>query len=400
MPAQLGPDVGVYFKAQSALGTEEAAGGGATQLLYNIGSPGFQFPDFASVDSNINYADGMTTKPNRGSFNVPGTFSWDVIATAHNPLYATSMRGAVTASTTIDETDMSSATLSVSSNVITFSAGDIIAAGVKIGDCIQIPTGLDAADTSKWLPVVAVTATSITSGVAITDVAGPVASYTIRLPNKVLPGTTGSLLTLEQYYQQLDRSVVLSDVRGGNLAFSQTEDNKLQCTQTLMATTRASKASGSSPHFTSPSVPSGSALEFLDGCLLIGSTIYANATGFSADFTMPLNSRPVMNKTGASPDIYQGLSNLTANMSFVFDSLDYIEQALADNDNAAEIIALYSNDDNEMFGIHLPKVGVDPDSLSNLGEDGDMVATLAFRGGADRSGGAADLANFKIMNYA
>lgn len=398
MALQQGRDVPVSFKTQAALGTEEASGGGATKFLYKDGSQGFSPPQAALIESTVNLGDGMTARSRRGSYNVPGQMLWEGNCRAHDLIYPTFWRNAFSAAITVDQDALSpgAVTLSVASNVITFSAGDVSAEGVAPGDCVNFSAGLDAADNGKWLPVIAVTPTAITVGTSITNVAGPVSTWSFVRPKKLLQGTASNLITVEEYFTQIDRSLVVHDVKGSQINFALAENQTLDITGDFLAAGYAYKNTGSSPHFTSPTEPAGDSLAFLDAGFVIGGTEYLTVTGFNIGLDVAAQTLAVANRTGRSPDVFQGNGKPSGQWSMAYDDFTVLESAAAETQ--IDFIATF-HDPNGTGVLQLAANNVitTNEQLSALGTDGAGIQTFDMEIGRDARGGVFDRTGLKLL---
>lgn len=403
MAFQQGQDVPVSYKLQAALGTEEASGSGATKWLYKEGSPGFSPPDFALINSTTNYGDGMTTRGRNGTYNVPGQMNWEGLSgDGHDLLYEMMFRNTHEAAVTITDgtAAMSSATLSVSSNVITFSAGSVITAGISVQDMVIFASGLDAADNGKRLRVKAVTATTITVVEDITDVGGPVATYSFTRGKRLIQANaTDRLITVDQYYENLDLSMVLSDVKGQSVNFALTENSTLDVNANFLGAHYSYKATGASPHFTSPTEPTGQSLAFLDACFTINGGGELNVTGFNLGIDVATQTLAVANKTGRSPDVFQGNGKPSGQWSMAFE--DFTELNYAAGETQIDFAATFL-DPNGTGYRHIAATNVITTGaqLSPLGQVGAMIQSFNLEIGRDTQGGAFDKTGLKMLSAA
>lgn len=403
MAFQQGQDVPVSYKLQAALGTEEAAGSGATKWLYKEGSPGFSPPDFALIQSTTNFGDGMTTRGRQGTYNVPGQMNWEALAgDAHDLLYEMAFRNAHDAAVTVTEATaaMSSATLSVSSNVITFSAGSVITAGISVQDVVIFASGLDAADNGTRLRVKAVTATTITVYETITDVAGPVAAYSFTRGKRLIQAAdTDRIITVDQYLSNIDLSVVLSDVKAQSVNFALGENTTLDVTGNFLGAGYAYKATGASPHFTSPTEPTGDSLAFLDACFAINGGAELNVTGFNLGIDVPTQTLAVANKTGKSPDVFQGNGKPTG--QFTMPVEDFNELSAAAGETQIDFAATFLDPNGTGYRhIAVTNAIMTGAALSPLGQVGAMLQTFNLEIGRDAQGGAYDKTGIKMLSAA
>lgn len=399
MAIQQGRDVTVGFITQAVLGTEEPAGGGGTKLLYKDGSPLFSPPQAALIESAINLGDGLTERGRRGTYNVPGTLNLEAICGAHKLIYETFFRNTWTSAVTITQATgaMSSATLSVSGSVITFSAGSVITAGLRVGDVIKFASGLDAADNGDWLRVRAVTATTITVYESLTAVAGPVNTYSFTIPPKLLQGTTARLLTFDQYYSTIDRSLVVSDVKGNSLNFQLSENTTLDVTANMLGAGYAYKAAGgTSPHLTNLTTPTGDALTFIDACFAFNGADSVKVTGFNIGLDVAAQTLGVANKTGKSPDVFQGNGKPSGQFSVAME--DFALLTAAAGETQIDFVATFLDpNDTDVFQIAVENAILTQEAITPV-QDGAAIQTFNLEIGRDKRGGAYDATSIKLLD--
>lgn len=403
MALQQSRDVIVAFKDQSALGTEEASGGGATKLLYKGGSAGFSPPQAALIESDVNLGDGLTERGRRGTYQIPGGFTLEAACGNHSLLYPTFFRNDWASAVQITEATgaMSSATLSVVSGVITFSAGSVITAGLKVGDAFKMPVGLHANDTGKWLRAKAVTATSITPYETLTDVAGPVAAYTLDIPKKLTQSTLSKLLTFDTYFANIDLSQVVYDVKGASLNFQLGENTTLDVTANFLGAGYSHKATGASPHFTTPTQPSGDSLAFLDACFGINGAENLYVTGFNLGIDLTTQTLAVANGCGTtpgkSPDVFQGNGKPSGQWSMAMEDFSLLTAAASETqiDFIARFLAPNGTD---ILQLSVENAIMTNEQLSPIGSDGAMIQTFDLEIGRDKRGGAYDATSIKMFD--
>lgn len=403
MALQQGRDVIVSIKQQAVQGTEEAGGGGATKLLYKDGSPGFSPPQAALIESTVNIGDGLTERGRRGTYSIPGTFNLEAACGVHSLLYPSFFRNQWAPAVTITEATgaMASATLSVSGSVITFSAGSLITAGVRVGDAIKFASGLDAADNGKWLRVKALTATTITPYETLTAVAGPVAAYSFTIPKKLLQGTTAQILTVDQYYATIDRSLVIHDAKGGALNFQLGENTTLDVSAGMLAAGYSYKLVGTSPHFTSPTTPSGTSLAFLDACFGINGAENLYVTGFNIGLDTNPQTLAVANACGPtpgkSPDVFQGNGKPSGQWSMAME--DFALLTAAAGETQIDFIARFRDPNGvDLLQLSVANAIMTNEQLSPMGQDGAMIQTFDLEIGRDKRGGAYDATSIKMFD--
>ena len=147
----------VAYKEQSAIGTPETGAGGK-KIRFGP-SPGLVL-ERVPVPSTESRNDGLARAPGDGRITCPGTFNGPAAIGAYDDWDAAVMRSSFTASATIAESDVSSATLTFASGVGTISTGSWITAGLRRGMYGYFSSGEDvaAANVNRYFLVTAVTA--------------------------------------------------------------------------------------------------------------------------------------------------------------------------------------------------------------------------------------------------
>ena len=403
MAIQQGRDVAVWMKAQTTQGTEETAGSGATKFLYKDGSPGFSPPQAALIESTVNLGDGLTERGRRGSYNIPGTFNFEAACGNHSIFYPIYFRNDWAAALTLDESTgaFSSATLSVANtSEITLSGGSWITAGLRVGDAVKFTSGLDSGDLNKWFRIKSLTATVLTTYETLTNVTGPVAAYDLTVPKKLLQGTTEKILTMEQYYQQADRSLVVHDVKGNSLNFTLGENTTLDVSASVLGAGYAYKATGSSPHFTG-SAPTGDSLAFLDACFAINGSEVLSVTGFNIGLELNASALAVANGCGTtpgkSPNIFQGNGKPTGQWSMALEDFTLLEAAAGETQ--IDFIARFLDPNGtDILQLSVLNAIMTNEQISPLGQDGAMIQTFDLEIGRDKRGGAYDATSIKMFD--
>lgn len=404
MAMQQGRDVIVAMKAQSVQGTEEATGSGGTKFLYKDGSPGFSPPQAALIESSVNFGDGLTERGRRGTYTIPGSFNMEAACGNHSIFYPIFFRNTWAAALALTEATgaFSSATLSVANtSEITLSTGSWITAGLRVGDAVKFSVGLHANDTNKWLRIKSLTATVLTTYETLTNVAGPVAAYTLAVPKKLLQGTSEQILTMDQYYSQMDRSLVIHDVKGSSLNFTLGENTTLDVTASVLGAGYDYKVSGSSPHFTSPTTPTGTSLAFLDACFAIRGAENLAVTGFSLGLELNAQGLAVANGCGTtpgkSPNIFQGNGKPTGQWSMAME--DLLTLIAAAGETQIDFIARFLDpNDTDILQLSVLNAIMTNEQVSPLGQDGATIQTFDLEIGRDKRGGAYDATSIKMFD--
>lgn len=381
----------VALKDQTVYGVAES-GAGAEKFRFNTGGLSLITNTEAS---NENRDDGQSTRGGHGRRRVEGSYAADLAVGAFNTLDAAVMRSTWSADVTITQATaaLSSATISVSAGVIAFSAGSLLTAGVRVGQVIRPTVGLDAADLNQNCIVAAVSAQSLTlvrvDGVALTNVAGPVATYTFVIKKNVIRGTTDYAFTIEEYRQLLDRSELYDSCRVNSKTLVVTPDQKVTTEFAFLGRKKVLLASGSSPNFTSPSTTTSLGLSSARAKLVIGTSAVVGLSGFN--FTLN-NNGFVPNEVDEFPsEIGMGNATIEASITLLEADLDRVADYLAETQRMiAVIIEEPESAPRDFFALSMTNCTFGGANKSGAGADRFSTRTLPLIVGADDAGGAFD----------
>jgi hypothetical protein len=262
-----GTDITVRMKKQAGLGTL-ASGAGATQFRVLPGSQGLQRNN-ATIERGILDRSGMKARARQGSTTATAAYNLEVEPDNLPVVFAGAVGGTEIAAISLDEGDLTSATISSTGTVVTFGGGDLLAAGVVAGMLGRFSGLATTANNGVWFPILGVTTTtlSVPSGF-LTDETADTAFGFETAPCYYTPTPRlKEYFTVEEYYESIDASKQGEDMRFTGLSFSVGANQIAQASVTLAGRDVTSVASGSAPIFTSPDAPEGDGLVLLDGAL-------------------------------------------------------------------------------------------------------------------------------------
>ena len=388
------------LKAQSALGAI-ASGAGANLLPFVSGAPKLSKSAISSMQVR---GDGLPSKGRHGLQAFSAAYKAELQNNNYDALLAAFMRTTASAGVAITQATgaMSSATMSISGSVITFSAGSVITAGIKYFDVLRFTVGAAAGDLNRNLRVVGLTATTITVAETLTTVAGPVATYSFSVAgHKIINPASGSLVstyfTLEEYETDIDLSTVYQDVRIGKFAIGGQPNGMVSCDLDFIGTGQAiAENSAASPYFTTPALASASAVPYsvIDATLRLGSTDVASLTSFSLSLDCGLQA-PAVVGAKYSPDVFAGVMKASLNLTMLRSDLQQFSDFLAETTyNFSALLQVPGTAPLTFLSINVPffSLGsVDPSDLKRDG--GPRTQTVNVPDaliGVDTRGGAYD----------
>lgn len=386
----------IAYKAQSAIGTAETGSGGK-KIRFGP-SPGLVL-EKASVPSTESRNDGLARAAGDGRKTVSGSFNGPAAVGAYDDLDAAVMRSTFTSADTIAESDVSSATLTLASNVGTLSTGSWTAAGLRVGMFGYFSSGEDVATASanRYCLVTACGTTTATftpvNGTALTD-EGPLSDWTFNVAKTCIQGTTDSEYTIEQYRDFIDKAEQFEWCRFGSHGWSLSPDQEIQRQFSALGRDMAILATSSSPGLTSPTVTTTEAMQSARAKLVIGSSQIVGLSQFS--FTN--NIQPFRDDTvdELTNDIGVGQPVITASVTILEDDLTRVQSFI---DGDYQVMGIYYGDGGtapEGFeGLSFTRAKFISATPSGLGADRFSSRTFNLAIDADLSGGAYDATMYR-----
>lgn len=392
----------VAFKVQSAKGS--IASGGSGFVLRIAGGPGAKITKNV-YGSNEVRRDGMRSRGRHGQRRVSGTYTVEVSLDNMDGLYEAVFQGTYSTALALSESDFTS--LAIASNVITLGSGSPISLGLRVGDVIRLTNMSTAANNSKNLRIIALTATTITIAAAdtLTDQGADTACNITRPGLKLICPAAGSAVktywTLEEYDGDLDLTEIFSDVVFHMLKFSMQPDGIVICEIGFTGTGAMTTASaGSAPTFTSPTESTGVPLACVDATIRYSSTDMVDLTSW--DLTIDRGAvAPSVIASVYAPDVFTG--NMAVSMNFGMLRSDYgkMTDFLAETALTFHVLAVENESEPKDFlSLFVPNFtlgGVDKSPLSK--EAGPRTQTIAIPSdlvGKDTTGGAFDATMVKL----
>lgn len=386
---QSGKNIVVAYKEQaSGLGNPEASGAGATGIALTP-SPGLQLQSNEIVSNQVR-ADGQTKLGRLGSYSASGQFGGELAVGAQDDLLEAAVRGTWTAAIALDESVGSLGDLTVGTNTLTAAGGSWIAQGVRAGQMIQLTNHSESANNGKWVRVLSVTTSVITVPAGTYTAATADTAWDITVAKHVFPDNppTERYFTVEEYYQDIDESLVGEDCKVGGFEIGVSPDNHVTISFSFVGTDLVRKESGAAPHFTSPTYATTAPLVLLDGIIRINGADVVDLTDLNVSFQANAQPLAVIGQR-KSPDVFMSNAVGSGSVSGVLNDLaefaalkaeDNIEVFILASENEADpadFVAFYMG--NAAYRTHgAPK-----------GNDGAMIETLSFSFGIDERGAAA-----------
>lgn len=342
MAIQLANDVIVAFKPEVTFNT--APGDTGAERLRITGSPGMSLVKTLIRSGEVRL-DALSTQSRHGSQSVPASYNVEVSVDSLDTVLQANMRGTWVAAVAITQATMTSIT--TTTNTIVAAAGSWLTQGVRAGDVARLTGHATAANNSKNLRILSVTASTLTlpAGSLTADaVADTTFTLTIlrKLSNPAAP-TRRSF-----YFEEYDRGVDVTAVSGGQrfvgFTLAGTPDGMVTSTISLLGASLTPLASGASPYYTSPTETTTAPLVAVDATVCFNGVDVATCTAWNLEYAIAAETIPVVGTT-VTPDVADTRATLSGSLTFAREDLSRL--TLYKNETGLQLHLLLVEQDSE-----------------------------------------------------
>lgn len=386
MVYQTGRQVVVSYKKQSGLGTP-ASGSGATVFRANNGGLSLTKQP---IQSNENRRDGMMTRGRHGQREVRGQYAGDLSLGTFDGLFEAVMRSTFLTSLALDETTTGSATTiaSVGANSITATSGSWITKGLRVGDVIRFTSGLASANLNKNLRITGLTATVITVAETLEVQTGPIATWDLVRPKKLIQGLSKAYFTFEEHELDIDASEIFTDCVVGSMQIELQPNGMGIVTFGIVGIDMDTESGGSAPIFTSPTATTTLGMTSVEAKIRLGSSDVADLTACRLNFDLRAAGTGIIGGS-TSPDIFTNLSMVEGSLTGLRQDFSRVTNFL--NEDQLSLSLMFRELDSEpmdFINFFIPNLTLSGAAKSALGADGPRTQELPIMVGVDERGGA------------
>lgn len=394
------------FKVQSGLGSQSSSTGAT--VLRQTGGQGGRMSK-AAIESMEVRRDGLSTRGRHGLQKTNGAYSSELSVGGFDEILQAVMRGTWgSANLAITEATASLTSITTTASTIVAGAGSWITAGLKVGDVVVLTGHASAGNNSRNLRITGLSASTITVAETLTVNTTPDTAFTITRTGRVLvnPGA-GALVkryyTIEEHEYNLDQSELFTDCVWGSFRLAMQPNGLLMFDTTWVGTGQFEDlASGSSPHFTSPSTPTGVPLAVVEASVKLGSTTLADLTSFDITVDNQPIAPDVISSVPYAPDIFQGTELVSMNLSMLRKDLLSVADFIDETPLSLHVLATENESAPESFiSIFVPNFtlgSVDKSALAKAG--GPRTQSISIPPalvGIDNTGAGYDATAVKIQ---
>lgn len=384
--SQTSNNVLIAYKAQAGIGVPASGAGGT----------GFRIKPAQGLRLQKNYVpsnelrrDGQSTRGRHGSRSANAQYSSELSVGTFDALIEAVLRGTFQASLAITQATMTSITTPTTSTIVA-AAGSWLTQGVRRGDKVQLTGFATAANNGKWFRVVEVTALTITvAGTPLVVDAVADATFTLTVAKTVIMGATPveRYFTLDDYSQDIDLSVLGTDMKVTKIDFNAQPDQNVEINFTFMGLDAVPQPSGSSPVLTGPTYTTTLPLVMSDGSIRINGVDYTILTGFQ--FSLDLGGQiPSVLGALTGPDVFLSNAKLSGSFTAIRQDLTFLT-AFKNETQVEFFVDCVENeaDPKDFCSLYIGNASL-TGADGSFGADGPYVETVPWSAGKDEFGGS------------
>ena len=395
MPYQTGRNVVVAYKANAGVyGAPATSGGGATGFRPISGGMNLTK---GVTESQENRRDGMRTRGRHSQRAVAGSYQAELSLETFDPLFEAAMRATWTAPSAV--TQASHGTLSVQTDGFTGASGNFITGGIRVGDVVRPTSGVSVANRINC-QVIGVTASKITVAQLLTAEAGPIATWNISRPKRLLQPAipVARDFSFAEYEVDIDQAERFDGVRVGGFSLEMRPDSLVNVTFNMVGQNGVALATGNSPYFTNPVFTTSRPMHVVDASLRLGAENILDLTGFTLGFDTA--AQPVsVAASNVTPDVFTNLSTVTSEITALRGDLARVADFLAETQLALHLMCAVPGT-TDFFSLAITNLTLGGVNKSALGADGPRTQTMPLVIGIEEAGGAFDTTMIKISTSA
>lgn len=354
------------------------------------------------INSNEIRRDGMSTRGRHGSRSVSGQYAGDLSVGTFDDLIEAVFRGTFSAALTVDESAgaMSSATLAVAANTITASAGSWITAGLRVGDVVRLADGFVAGNLNRNIRIVGLTATVITTAETLVVEAGPLSTYKIARPKKLIQAMVPRSFTFEEHEIDIDGSEVFKGVRVGSMQMQMQPNGMCVLTFGLVGQDMEVLTGVNAPYFTAPTETVTIGLTAVEAKIRLGSDDVMDVS--SIDLTLNINASgtPVVGSV-LTPDVFTNLATVEGTITALKQDVARSQQFL--NETELSLHLMFEEQESgvaDFCSFFIGNMTLASATKGEIGQDGGRTQSFTILCGVDERGGAFDRTMLKYATSA
>jgi hypothetical protein len=378
----------VVIGAEASFGAQAAAGLVTAKTLRRVSSslsPGKDV--YQSAEARV---DQQLADMRHGTKRPGGGIEGELCNVAYDDLIEALLRGTWTTGTTtlaatyttITAANTSGTPLTAGSiGTLTWTAGDPVAAGHRLGDVVRLTGagfGANAGVNFRIISFGGASNRTITVTPSPTAVAAQAGTNFATVGKKLLCGTTTRSFTIEQSFPDVDVSELYTGMRVGSGSFRLPPNGMSSVSFGFMGQDQQVLDAANAPYFTAPvAIGTNGLFAGPQGSLRLGGVEQGIVTGVDINVDLGLQSQPVVGRLTV-PEIFYGTTRVSGNVSAFLQDKTLINQFL--NESEIDLVtympaAMAAPEDFLCFNMQRIKLG---GASKTVGAQGGVVATFPY----------------------
>lgn len=319
-------NVVVAYKPEGTFGVAAAGGAGAKRFRLNGGGLGLEMAQIASNELRSDMRSGATRN---GSRSVNGGYPADLSVGTFDELIEAVFRGTFTAPSSITFATMTSVT-TVADGIVA-ATGSWLTQGVRVGQIVRALGLPDAANNSRNLRVVGVTAAKITTAETLVVNAGADSTGSIEIMKRLIQPATivKRSFTFEENQKDIDGSELFIGAKIASMRISGGPDAMAIVEFGIIGADGSVLEGASSPYFTDPVATTSIGLTLADAKIRFGGEDVAVLSGFDMTLDNRQGGQAVIGG-GITPEIFEGNATLGGSVSGIRRNLTNVTRYIAE----------------------------------------------------------------------
>lgn len=367
--------------SEPVLSVDPAATGG--QILRRVSSTLSLSKD--TYQSNEIRSDRQIADYRHGTKRVQGNISGELSPLTYADLLQAASRGTWAAAVTASQSDFTSVTADNSTSKFSFSAGNPVTKGFRVGMIIRFASLSDADNDAKNFVIIGFGGTQNREVTVYPapDTMTADSGFTVASIGKSLivpsSGFVSRKFLFEIWNQDVDVARLFSECRIGGFNMQLPPTGMSTIDFDVMGRNMSVVSAGSAPFFSAPAAETTTGLlAAVNGLLRVSGETVAVVTGLNIQMQLGPTGDPVVG-SDLVPEIFLGRANVTGQMTAFFDDGDLIGDFI--NESEIEVLAYLTTSSGiapQAMSIYLPRIKLGGADLQTQGEAGQAI-TLPFQ---------------------
>jgi hypothetical protein len=316
-----------------------------------------------------------------GTKRAPGTINGLLSPLTYESLFEAALRGTwSTAAISHSQSSLTSVSASNVAATFTFTGGDPVALGFRVGDIIRFTGMLDTDNNSKNFLILGFSGASnrVVNVYPAPDTQTGDTSFTVATAGRSLfiPSSAhvSRLYAFEANNPDIDLATLFTECRIGGFNLAVTPNNNITVAFPVLGRNRTTLVNTNAPFFTAPTAETTTDLcAAVDGVLRLNGEVRGVVTDLSINLTLNPQGPPVIG-TNLVPEIFLSDAAITGQFSVFLEDGDFLDAL--DLESEFDINALYKTSSaaaSPAMSFHLPRVKINTNEMQDDPSGGKLI---------------------------